>query len=376
MKVIVVSPGRLHAFDLAFQLQRYGVLKQLVTGYPKFEVVKYGIKRSLVKAIYINEIINRLTYKLFNDYRFDYLACELFDLYNSYTIDTSADIYIIWSSYAEHTIKKIKSSNKNAIIILERGSSHIELQEEILSNNTGKAVINKKIIQKEMNEYSLADYISIPSLFVRQSFIDKGIDEHKLFLNNYGVDLKQFPFNFKSTDQQDFVVGYVGTLSAQKNVSGLIEAISILNNKGLAIKLLLVGPIDHTSFNEQELNREFIRYVGYINQTELGNYYKKMDVFVLNSIQDGFGMVLSQALASGVPVIATNATGALDIIVNDYNGYIIDVNRNNDIVQKIEYLYNNSDKLNELKNNAFESVKLNLTWDKYGDRYLDFLNTL
>ncbi len=101
-----------------------------------------------------------------------------------------------------------------------------------------------------------------------------------------------------------------------------------------------------------------------------------MDVFVLNSIQDGFGMVLSQALASGVPVIATNATGALDIIVNDYNGYIIDVNQNNEIAQKIEYLYHNSDKLNEFKNNAFESVKLNLTWDKYGERYLDFLKTL
>lgn len=376
MKVIVVSPGRLHAFDLAFQLQKHHVLKQLITGYPQFEVIKYGIKRSFVKSIYINEIINRLTYKIFNDYRFDYLACELFDLYNSYTIDTTADIYIMWSSYAEHTIKKIKSSNPKAKIILERGSSHIELQEEILRNNAGKAVINKKIIQKELNEYSLSDYISIPSLFVKKSFIDKGIDQHKLFLNNYGVDLKQFPFNFKQSKQQDFIVGYVGTLSAQKNVSGLIEAISILYNKGLSIKLLLVGPIDHSSFNDQELNRDFIEYVGYVNQLELKNYYKEMDVFVLNSIQDGFGMVMSQALASGVPVIATNATGALDIIVNDYNGYIIDVNRNNEIAQKVEYLYNNSDKLNEFKNNAFESVKLNLTWDKYGERYLDFLNTL
>ncbi len=376
MKVIVVSPGRLHAFDLAFQLQKYGILKQLITGYPKFEVIKYGINKNLIKSIYINEIVNRLTYKLFNDYRFDYIACELFDLYNSYTIDTSADVYIIWSSYAEHTIKKIKKHNKNAKIILERGSAHIQLQEEILSKNSGVSVIHKKIIQKELVEYNLTDYISIPSLFVKQSFLDKGISEEKLFLNNYGVDLKQFPFQFKATNKNDFNVGYVGTLSAQKNVSGLIEAISILYNKGIDIKLLIVGPIDHNSFNENELKQDFITYAGYVNQSELHKYYKQMDVFVLNSIQDGFGMVISQALASGVPVIATRATGALDIIVNDYNGYVIEVNDPNEIVNKIEYLYYNPDRLNEIKHNAFKSIQMNLTWDKYGQRYLNFLNKL
>lgn len=376
MEVIVVSPGRLHAYDLAFQLQKYGVLKQLVTGYPKFEVIKYGINKSLIKSIYINEIVNRLTYKLFSDFRFDYVACELFDLYNSFTIDTSADVYIIWSSYAEHTIKKIKSHNQNAKIILERGSSHIELQEEILSSKSGSPVINNKIIHKELIEYSLVDYISIPSLFVKKSFIDKGFDERKLFLNNYGVDLKQFPYNFKSTNTSDFVVGYVGTLSAQKNVSGLIEAISDLNNFGTKIKLLLVGPIDYSSFDEQELKKEFINYIGYVNQIELYNYYNKMDIFVLNSIQDGFGMVISQALASGIPVIATKATGALDIIVDDYNGFVIDVNSSNELQNKIKYLFDNTDVLNVMKYNAFKSVESNLTWDKYGERYIAFLNNL
>lgn len=376
MKVVVVAPGRLHAFELALQLQKKGMLHQLITGYPKFEVLKYGIQKDKIKSIYLNEIINRLTYKIFKDYRYDYLACEAFDLYNSKTIDTSADAYIIWSSYAEHTIAKIKKHNPNAKIILERGSAHIEVQEEILSAKEGKPVIHPKIIKKELNEYTSTDYISIPSIFVKESFIEKGILSNKLFLNNYGVDISQFPFQFKKTQADKFTIGYVGTLSRQKNIQGLIEAVRVLKEQGLNINLLLVGPIDHQSFDEDLLHQPFIEYVGYQKQSTLKDYYKLMDVFVLNSIQDGFGMVISQSLASGVPVIATDTTGGLDIIIDGYNGFVIPSNNQTELINKLKYCIQNIERVDEMKNNAYKSVSDNLTWDAYGERYINFLNNI
>ena len=59
MKVIVSVGGRFHAFNLAQQLLKRGYLKRLITSYPKFEVVKYGIPKEKIKSAIVKEILER-----------------------------------------------------------------------------------------------------------------------------------------------------------------------------------------------------------------------------------------------------------------------------------------------------------------------------
>lgn len=375
MKVTVSVGGKFHGFYLAKCLQDHGFLEQLVTSYPKFEVKKSGINVAKVSSIVLKEVVSRFWHKVFKKYPYEIITAVLFDFIASLIINKKSDIYIIWSSYALKTIKRLKKKNPKAIIILERGSSHIQSQNELLEAAGLYKPISKRIIKREIAEYELVDFISLPSLFAKRTFIEKNMDESKLFVNNYGVDLSDFkPDQLEKNDT--FVVGYVGAISARKNVKGLINSVKYLYDEGLRIKLLLVGDIDNQSFDLTLLNFPFINYHKSVHQRKLSEMYKRMNVFVLNSIEDGFGMVLLQAMSTGLPVIATENTGGPDIIKNGYNGFIIPINDAKTLSEQIEYCYNQREQTRKMGENARKSVESGFSWDDYGRRYVTFLESI
>ncbi|RZL42130.1 MAG: hypothetical protein EOO93_29155, partial [Pedobacter sp.] len=225
LKVSVIVPGRLHGFDMALYFQKLGVLNELVTGYPSRYVIPFGIKKQYIKSLYINEVINRTTNFLGIGYPFDFLACEAFDFLASKVIKYDSHVYFIWSGYALKTIKILRKKNPKAKIILVRGSAHIEEQERLLKkvSSSKKQQINSRIIEKELIEYHEADYITIPSSYAYNTFIEKGFEKEKLFTNLLGVNLKHFPFQLKSDNKDKIVIGYVGTLSSRKGINSIIN---------------------------------------------------------------------------------------------------------------------------------------------------------
>lgn len=380
MKISVIVPGRLHGFDMALYFQKLGFLNQLATGYPPKYVVSFGFQKKLIKSLYINEIINRGTNFLGLGYPLDFLACEAFDFLASKTIKFDSDFYFIWSGYGLKTIKTIRKKNPTAKIIIVRGSAHIVKQEELLRiiNKRDKQQINRKIIQKELLEYEAADYITVPSTFSLNTFLEKGIRSEKIFLNFLGVDLSQFPFHKKTVPLNTLTIGNVGTLTARKNVTGLINVIASLNlispNR---YKLLLAGPIDEHSFDKNLLvKHDFITYFGKLSQNELYSIYSKIDVFVMNSIEDGFGMVLLQAMSCGCPVITTTNTAGPDLIKQDENGIIIPILNDEALKNSLIWMYNNKSKIAEMSLKSRAITEKGFTWDDFGERNIKFLENI
>jgi glycosyltransferase involved in cell wall biosynthesis len=123
------------------------------------------------------------------------------------------------------------------------------------------------------------------------------------------------------------VVLYVGQLIERKNVKTLIEAYSKLKDK-LDVALLIVG--DGIQKNELknlciEDNINDVFFVGFKQREELPQYYAMSDLFVLPSLQEVWGLVLNEAMASGLPVITTNKVGAsVDLIKDGENGYVVE----------------------------------------------------
>jgi glycosyltransferase involved in cell wall biosynthesis len=376
MKITISVGGLFHAPPLAKYLTDQGHTVELITSYPKYILKKRNITTSIIKTVFSKEIIDRLYKKLLPKFYDNYLSTKWFDYRASKRISKDSDVYIIWASFGLQTIKKIRSVNKNAIIILERGSAHIKRQDQLLSQAIGKNIINPKILEKECKEYEMTDYISVPSIFSRKSFIDLGFPEDRILVNPYGVDLQEF-YSSSNRKTSIFTVGYVGNISAQKNVNGIIKAIDILQGRGLKIRLLLVGNIDVTTFDLSLIkDYNFIEYHKAVPQNELVNYYMEMDVFVLNSIHDGFGMVLLQAMASGLPVIATENSGGPDVIEPNINGFIIPINSDKILAEKIEYLYNHPEQKETMGINARKKVKNGYSWTDYGERYGNILKNL
>lgn len=378
MKVSVSVGGRFHGFNMAGYFQDIGILNELVTGYPKLTVKKFGIPLQKVKSIYVNEVINRLTSKLGFGYPLNFIACELYDYITSKTIKKDSDVYFIWSGYALKTIRAIRKHNKNAKIILVRGSAHILTQENLLRkiDGTTHQQIDRQMLKKELLEYEESDYITVPSKFAFDSFIENGIDKEKLFLNILGVDLKEFPFKAKETKAK-INIGYAGIISQQKNVKGIITAIEQLNKIEDRFMLHIAGDFDKNYADIDFFkNYSFINYVGKLPQDQLYQFYHQIDVFVLNSVQDGFGMVILQAMSCGCAVITTTHTGGPDVVKNYENGIIIPILDNESLSNALLWFKENKSKIPVMGMMNRKITETGFTWYDFGKRNLNFINKI
>jgi glycosyltransferase involved in cell wall biosynthesis len=377
MKISIVVQGRFHAFNMAYFFQQKNMLNEIITGYPAFYVRRFGIQRKYIKPVIINELINRVTYKLFKSQASFYWANEIFDWISSRLIKTDSDVYFIWSGSGLRTIRAIRKKNPKAKVILVRCSGHIEVQEKLLQKVSTKPgqVIDPRTIQKELKEYQEADYITLPSTFALNTFKEKDFDEHKLFLNRYGVDLKEFPFYKKNgVHNPVLTLGYVGALSKRKNITSIISVIEKLTKEGKNIKLILAGAIDYESFDPVLLkNYSFIDYRGKLPQSELHKLYSVMDVFVINSVEEGLAYVQMQAMSCGLPIISTTNAGGLDLVKDGINGFTIPILDENALEEKITWFYNNKDKIAEMGLVSRQVTESSFSWDDFGERNLAFL---
>ena len=379
IKISIIVPGRLHPFDMALYFQKQGVLNELVTGYPKGYVVPFGIEKKYVKSLYINEIINRTTNKLGLGYPLDSFACDAFDWLAARTIKLDSNVYFIWSGYGELTIKKLRKKNPSAKVIIVRGSTHIVTHNYLLKkiNNSVKNIINNRIIIKEQAEYQLADYITVPSTFARQTFLDQGIDPEKLFLNYLGVSLKQFPYNRRSrVDNSKLVFGNVGNLSIQKNVAAIITVVEKIYETNKNIHLILTGAVEEQSFSRALLGKPFITYKGKVAQAELNKVYQEIDVFVINSVQEGMAMVQLQAMSSGCPLISTFNAGASDLIDDYQNGIAIPAFDNRSLLRAMEWFIDNQQNISIMGNKSRQKTEKGFTWDEFGKRNMEFIQKI
>jgi len=372
MKVTIVVGGKFHAFDLAEQLEKKSHLLNLITSYPKWKICKfYNIEKKKIKSVVLKEIIERIIIKLklsnYLNFIFFYLN-KYFEYFASKKVDyKNSDILVGWSGFSHKAFQK--SKNYNIIKILERGSSHIKYQTEILLEEYKKFNLKYKIepnlIKQELMEYDLADFISIPSEFVKKSFLQNRIEEKKIILIPYGVNLNNFYPKKKKDNIFRFI--YVGTSSIRKGVWYTLKAFNELNLPNA--ELILVGSIDSDFLpllSEFNSNKK-IKIINHVEQNKLVEFYNISDVFVISSIEDGFAMVIPQALACGIPVICTENSGGSELINSGKNGFVVPIRDINKLQEKMILLYEDKKLYDHLKNNI-EKKRNNLSWNDYGHK--------
>jgi glycosyltransferase involved in cell wall biosynthesis len=382
-QVKLLTIGRFHHFHLARQLHKFNLLDEIYSAYPMFKLQdEHDIPRNKIKTYPYYQI----PYLFFDKYLqqtspfiFHYLATlshKTLSLKVSKNIG-NANILIASANAGLEAGKKIKSLNGK--FICDRGSTHIEYQNEILKAeynrfNIPYHAISKETLQRELEEYNEADIISVPSSYALNSFLKKGIDKKKLFLNPMGVDLQRFnPLPKKHTEI--FQVIYVGTLSIKKGIFYLLEAFKKLKFKNK--KLTLIGNIDHTIKDKlaKYLSNE-IEYLSPIKNYLLTKYYSEANVLVQPSIDDGFSMVVAEALACACPVIATENTGATDLFKDGQEGFIIKSKSVEEIYEKLQLLADDKIMQEKMSYNAEIAVNKIGGWDQYGKNWHDKLKNI
>jgi glycosyltransferase involved in cell wall biosynthesis len=126
----------------------------------------------------------------------------------------------------------------------------------------------------------------------------------------------------------------------------------------------------------KKFNRKGLIFKGHIPQHDLYKYYSQGNIFALMSIQDGFGMVLVQAMSCGLPIITTVNTGGPDLITKNGNqGFILNIRDVDGLIENITYIYENNLSY-EMGQSAKLRVSQGYTWEDYGNRYYNFIHKL
>lgn len=101
-----------------------------------------------------------------------------------------------------------------------------------------------------------------------------------------------------------------------------------------------------------------VHFIDFVEKEKLKRYYMASDIFVLPTREDIWGLVINEAMASGLPVITTNRCGAgLEMITNNINGFIIETNNEEELADKMLTIIYNNDLKKEMKRNTIEIIK-------------------
>lgn|SRR5574341_56107 len=363
MQVIISSGGVYHAYHAARGAAQAGVLKRFITGiYLKHET---GIPPSLYRKIllpnYIGHAIQQIPGShsqyisyLIRDNLFDWAASQML---------ADCDIFHGWNHMSLFTMRRAK--RQGARTVIERSSAHPVwldgmLRDEYRRHGLSFPAANRWLNRKHIQEYEEADAIFVCSDFVWRTMVENGVPPHKLRKVTLGFDPSKFHPIPDSKPGNVFRIMFCGAVSLQKGVQYLLEAFKQLHLPNA--ELLLVGGLFPDSRSFLPNYRGLYRHVPYLPHDQLTQLYSSSSVFVLPSLQDGFGMVVYEAAACGLPVIVSQNVGAP--IRDGQDGFIVPIRDPNALADRLLQLYKDE----PLRHTMGESIRQyvqQFTWEHY-----------
>lgn len=229
------------------------------------------------------------------------------------------------------------------------------------------------MIRRIKQEYERADVIRVMSDVSRETFLRRGFSEARVVTVRPYFDLSEFsPASFA---EPVFRVIFVGLIAPWKGFHYLVEGFlraAIPNSElvfwgGSGIRRVTEYAGDvarkhpNIHFRAQEVRR-----VG------LDEVYGRASVLVHPSLSDGFGLVVGEAMASGLPVVVTSCSGAADLVRDGQNGFVIPPRDPEAIAERLRWLAANQSQLREMGQRARQAVA-ECTFERFRDTYRDIL---
>ncbi len=273
----------------------------------------------------------------------------------------------------ELTIKRIKRMNKKI-----RNSEVLKRFKKI---NKIKRIPKSLVWLLTGIFYNNCDLVTTPSMTFVNILSEHKIKKPIVYLSN-GIELDLFKYKERNKKDDNFTFLYVGRLGFEKNVDVVIKAINILIKKGYDIKLIIVGdgPAKEELEKLVKLLRieRFVTFTGAINRDNLITYYHNADVFVTASTIETQGIVVLEAMATGMPIIGVRKLALKELIIDNYNGFLAEPFNAKDMADKCEILIKHKELIKEFSKNSYLIAKkhdINSTMKKLERIYNSLINS-
>jgi starch synthase len=369
VKACLTSPGRFTAFDLGRELTRRGVLARMYTAYPMFKMDEDLRARSSARpwCLVAREVASRL--------RLRRLARRLqtstmlgLDRWVAGRLEP-CDVTHCMSGFGLAT-HQVARARFGAVTVCDRGSTHIVEQDRLLREEYDLwgipfGGVDAAVVERELAEYDLCDRVVVPSRFVERSFLERGIPAGRVHRIPFGVDVRMF--HPEPRRDGPFRILFAGRIGLRKGIGYLLQAAAEWSRAGVA-ELWLAGGIEPEA---QALLRQYegaFTYLGQVPRDRLRWYYAQTSVLVLPSIEEGLALVLAQALACGLPVVATPNTGAEDLVTDGREGLLVPIRDVAALQAAIDSLRTDRDLLEHMREAALRRASGLRGWGEYGDQ--------
>jgi len=221
---------------------------------------------------------------------------------------------------------------------------------QVWANKKGLVKIFFKLIDKII--FSLSHNVFVDSISQRKFLIGENVISKKKSIVFHkgsvgGVDVKKFKLNKQiriklrkkySISKNTFVFLYLGRINKEKGIDELIKAFQKIDSQ-YNILLIFVGPVEDKKYYDEFKNKKNILYFDFTKKPEY--WFLLADILCLPSHREGFGNVVIEAAACGIPSLCSNIYGLNDAIIKNKTGFFHKVGSINDIKKKMLYIINN-----------------------------------
>jgi glycosyltransferase involved in cell wall biosynthesis len=253
--------------------------------------------------------------------------------------------------------------------ILQRElEAHPECAESLLKE--WELSLPEEDFHRLVEETKMAACILTASSFTRQTLMEHGIDPATIHVAPYGIDLARFspaPAECRRSTNGKLKLLFVGTISQRKGIKYLLEALRLIGSD--SVELTVCGRV----VDNLALFKHFgstVKVQPSVSSADLLNAYRSADLFVFPSVVEGFGQVLLESLACGLPVLSTTRTAAPDLVREGIEGFIVEPCRSDALAERIEWAMSSRTQLSDMRQEASRTAAM-FTWQRFRKAIVD-----
>lgn len=399
MKVLLFHPGTQYAHQLACQLTRLGSLYKFITGIgftssdiipnilPQFgrrrisnRILDCSMSSIQLKSIPLPELV--ALYKLYRGFNPEEVLFErnrAFQERISFKHIKKAECFVGFDTSSWLFAEKVKKFDKP--FILDQSIAHPKEKIKIFASlrieypEWADETREKKpaFIALEGKEHRLSNKIVVASTFTRDSLVKNMVPPEKIVVNPYGVGPNFFRNKTQAKRGEKTRFIYLGLLGARKGLPLLLETWQEYELFEHA-ELWIAGPASNLALRTIK-NIRGVYYKGKVPFREIPQLLDTCNCLVFPSFFEGFGQVILEAMAAGLPVITTEATAGPDIIEHAKDGFIIRPGDKHALSQHMISVATDPGLCYYMGTLAREKAR-SFSWNAYGDRWNNILKSI
>lgn len=271
------------------------------------------------------------------------------------------------------TLEAARNAGKTAICELATAhvvqAKKILTEEQLLHPDWADSIDNlyfPSAYERRLEEEpQVADWVIAASRFTSWTLTESGIPKSKIKLLPLGFEVDKIPFQLSGDgfSNRPLRLLFAGTITQRKGIAYLLEAMEKLHWP-VEIELHFVGGIQGNGKAFASQKGKSIHHPA-LGQYEMFQQYQYFDALILPTVFEGFGLVIVEAMAAGLPVITTPHSMGPDVIIEEKNGWLVPIRDVGALARAISSLRGQTDDSFMAMRHAARQAALQFTWDQY-----------